>query len=529
MTLALAAMATTARAQMAERAQPAFHSGVPSQAQLLPPPAPLVGGSDTCASPDPIGGSGTFAFDNSAATTGAEGQVTTNCIFFNAQGLPMDVWFLWTVPTTGRVSVATCGQTTVDTKIAAYAFSGACPLPGATALGCNDDINGGNFQSKLVFDVTAGQQILLQIGTFLGAGTPGGTGTFDITYLQPQAGCAQYDNGSTENALRLNATGSRATAWMHAYGGVGQSTTVNSISAAWGTALGGGLPLGLTGNVAVWKDPNDDGNPIDAVLVAQASATIVNPDTDLFQTIPLASPASVNGVYFVGAWVVHSAGFPAPEDDDSCEVLSGQAWFLGDNTGNFNPSNLGANSLPPVPTAAIDAVGPGFVWLLRVDCQAATPGITFCPGDGSGTACPCANSSAVGAASGCLNSLGLGGKLVATGTSSLTNDTISLGGSGMPNSSALYFQGTTQQTGGNGAVFGDGLRCAGGGVIRLGTTANIAGASQYPFGANPQVSVKGLVTTPGTRTYQIWYRNAAAFCSASTFNLSNGWQITWTP
>jgi len=41
------------------------------------------------------------------------------------------------------------------------------------------------------------------------------------------------------------------------------------------------------------------------------------------------------------------------------------------------------------------------------------------------------------------------------------------------------------------------------------------------------VSVKGLITAPGTRTYQVWYRNAAAFCTASTFNLSNGVSIVW--
>jgi len=42
------------------------------------------------------------------------------------------------------------------------------------------------------------------------------------------------------------------------------------------------------------------------------------------------------------------------------------------------------------------------------------------------------------------------------------------------------------------------------------------------------VSQRGLVTTPGLRTYQVWYRNAAAFCSASTFNLTNGLSVSWT-
>jgi hypothetical protein len=153
----------------------------------------------------------------------------------------------------------------------------------------------------------------------------------------------------------------------------------------------------------------------------------------------------------------------------------------------------------------------------------------FCPGDGSGTACPCGNNSVPGAGEGCLNSLGLGGELDVTGLASIAGDTLVLQGAQMPNSSALYFQGTTRLNGGAGSAFGDGLRCAGGTIIRLGTKANTAGFSQYPAAGDPAVSVRGLVTAPGTRTYQIWYRNAATFCTASTFNLSNGVEVTWTP
>jgi hypothetical protein len=99
----------------------------------------------------------------------------------------------------------------------------------------------------------------------------------------------------------------------------------------------------------------------------------------------------------------------------------------------------------------------------------------------------------------------------------------------MANSSCLYFQGTAQQAGGAGSPFGDGKRCAGGTVIRLKTKTNAAGASNYPEAGDPLVSIKGAVTAPGIRTYQAWYRNAAAFCTPSTFNLTNGLEVSWTP
>lgn len=111
----------------------------------------------------------------------------------------------------------------------------------------------------------------------------------------------------------------------------------------------------------------------------------------------------------------------------------------------------------------------------------------------------------------------------------MTNDSVVLSGTDMPNSSALYFQGTTQINGGLGSAFGDGLRCAGGSIVRLGTKSNAGGASQYPGAGELPVSVRGLVTSAGTRTYQVWYRNASTYCTASTFNLTNGALVQWTP
>jgi hypothetical protein len=153
----------------------------------------------------------------------------------------------------------------------------------------------------------------------------------------------------------------------------------------------------------------------------------------------------------------------------------------------------------------------------------------FCFGDGSGTACPCGNNSAPGLDAGCLNSLGTAGSLATTGSASVGADTFALNGDGMPDSSALYFQGTTQIAGGAGALFGDGLRCAGGSVTRLGTLVNSLGSSSYPGPGDLPVSVQGNVAAGDVRTYQIWYRNAADFCTPSTFNLTNAYQAVWQP
>ncbi|MCY2958807.1 MAG: hypothetical protein NTY35_01480 [Planctomycetota bacterium] len=163
--------------------------------------------------------------------------------------------------------------------------------------------------------------------------------------------------------------------------------------------------------------------------------------------------------------------------------------------------------------------------------QEPEPGTRFCFGDGSGTACPCGNFGFPGR--GCANSVNpVGGLLWANGFASISNDSVHFTVSGLPGSvTALLYQGTGVVNAGNGAVFGDGLRCVQQNVIRLYKQPTLCGNRE--FGKNVPgdlpVAVAGGVTTPGVRNYQVWYRNAATFCTPSTWNLTNGYRIAWAP
>jgi len=88
---------------------------------------------------------------------------------------------------------------------------------------------------------------------------------------------------------------------------------------------------------------------------------------------------------------------------------------------------------------------------------------------------------------------------------------------------ALYLQGTAPAA----APFGDGLSCAGGTIVRLGTKGNVSGGSAYPLVGDPPISVRGACSAGDVRVYQCWYRNAADFCTSSTFNLTNGLSVQW--
>ncbi|MBK7877184.1 MAG: hypothetical protein IPJ77_15820 [Planctomycetes bacterium] len=156
-------------------------------------------------------------------------------------------------------------------------------------------------------------------------------------------------------------------------------------------------------------------------------------------------------------------------------------------------------------------------------------GSAFCYGNGSEGAvilCPCLNLGLTG--HGCANSVNSQGALL--GATGATNpDTVVLRASGMPAVvSSIFLKGDVRST--TGVLFGDGVRCVDGSLIRLGTVANVAGASQYPNVGQQLVSVRGG-TPPGSGLigyYQTYYRNSAAtYCPPETFNVSNALQISW--
>ena len=156
------------------------------------------------------------------------------------------------------------------------------------------------------------------------------------------------------------------------------------------------------------------------------------------------------------------------------------------------------------------------------DLHGGSRAVLYCFGDGTATACPCGNTSTTG---GCANGTGDGATLSGTGMASIMSDTLVLQGTGLIASQpGLYFQGNNAVNGGNGTNFGDGLRCAGGGVIRLQVRfAGGAGASS----TNISISAKGMPAAGDVKRYQLWYRDPNTTPCGAQFNLSNGLEVTW--
>ncbi|MDZ4773347.1 MAG: hypothetical protein SGI72_09470 [Planctomycetota bacterium] len=154
--------------------------------------------------------------------------------------------------------------------------------------------------------------------------------------------------------------------------------------------------------------------------------------------------------------------------------------------------------------------------------------VAFCSGDTVGTTClACGNNGTAGR--GCANSsFANGAELVASGASSLSGDTLVLTANDIPGP-GLFFQ--ANALAGSPIPFGDGMLCAAVGIQRMGVVFPVVGSASYPGGLTPNpMSIAGAPISAGNvKHYQVWYRDSVAFCTASTFNTTNGVSVTWNP
>lgn len=175
----------------------------------------------------------------------------------------------------------------------------------------------------------------------------------------------QRDDGVAENTIGLTAAGSFG--WLQTYTSLATAPIITNIRIAFGT------PLTLNGapvTAYLWSDPNQDGNPTDAQVLASAAGVIsganaavpINNPTFVSFNIP-DTAVTVGQRFFLGVIMqTQLAGqFPAAVDQTIPLPGPGVQWAAIGTTGTMNPNALpGVTDISTIPTLAGK-------WLIRGD------------------------------------------------------------------------------------------------------------------------------------------------------------------
>ena len=143
---------------------------------------PISLNNNNCQNAKPIGNVTDMAFNTSNATFDGPGRCMTS----------PNIWYIYTATCTGEATVSLCGSG-YDTKLAVY-NGGGCNPSQSRLIECNDDYCG--WQSEITFDVTAGQQYLIEVGGF---GDNTGQGLISVS-CEGAALTAQSDLGDAPDS-----------------------------------------------------------------------------------------------------------------------------------------------------------------------------------------------------------------------------------------------------------------------------------------------------------------------------------------
>jgi hypothetical protein len=124
--------------------------------------APL---NDLCADSIPVE-DGVVPFSNDGANTDGPDEPEM-CDFFEYSQVGSDVWFDYSTPCTGDLTISLCGSD-YDTKLAVYDGCGFCP-PRGRPVACNEDAQAVcGLQSQVSFPVEQGSCYTIRAGGYLG-------------------------------------------------------------------------------------------------------------------------------------------------------------------------------------------------------------------------------------------------------------------------------------------------------------------------------------------------------------------------
>ena len=178
-------------------------------------------------------------------------------------------------------------------------------------------------------------------------------------WAPPAAEAQTYalDDGTAENSVGLSGAVGGTFVALNSFAVTGGNNTITSISIAWGDATAPDPFLnGLPYTVGLWSDPNGDGAPADAALLASADGVILAAGTNTFIPTVITPTAVMTPNFFVGFIITHPADQNPAAFDQTAPSFPNRSFIVF--PGDINDLSAAA----PIE----NFVGPGN-WLIRAE------------------------------------------------------------------------------------------------------------------------------------------------------------------
>ena len=186
------------------------------------------------------------------------------------------------------------------------------------------------------------------------------------------------DDGTMEDGIGFgNGIQNFQSLWMNQFDVIPGQTTISAVEVAWGTPNFQEDINGTPVTIAVWSDPNGDGQPFDGLLLGSVAGTIQNAGTDTLVTYTFSPAVNLPGgatSFFVGDLTPANNGpehFFQGIDENS---TNRQSWVVANGDGSdVDINTLGNNDFIGI----IDDFGFPGNWGIRADTGGGGEGIVL--------------------------------------------------------------------------------------------------------------------------------------------------------
>jgi|CXWL01.1.fsa_nt_gi hypothetical protein len=170
-----------------------------------------------------------------------------------------------------------------------------------------------------------------------------------------------YDDGVSETGLSTSGPAFMNVGYLTKFTTVAGGEIVNSIDIVWGVRTNPNLPNGLSADVLLMSDPNNDGDPNDAAVLAMVATTTVGVGSDTFNNYGITPTAfSVGQNFFAGVFIR--------------SMPTGSAWMALDQNATGAAVNNWWNAAISGPVGSYNSLSifgnPDFTAMTRVNASA---------------------------------------------------------------------------------------------------------------------------------------------------------------